>query len=106
MEPNHYRRELISLRIAVARIAQQLRVETEQLPVLGMQFSRLDQLAKTHESGWNLLCLEITDKLLEQSLAVSRLAVSKPCVSTNEGNQDVSATQTTPHDQPPAASNP
>lgn len=104
MEPNHYRRELISLRIAVARIAQQLRVETEQLPVLGMQFSRLDQLAKTHESGWNLLCLEITDKLLEQSLAVSRLAVSKPCVSTNEGDQHA-PTQTTPHDQPPAASN-
>jgi hypothetical protein len=101
MEPNHYRRELITLRVSLARIAQQLRVETDELPVLGMEFSRLDQLAKTRENGWNLLCLKITDRLIEQSLAASRLAVSKTCVPTSGDNQDAPTTEPPTDHEPP-----
>jgi hypothetical protein len=62
---NAYRRELIGLRIAVARIAQSIGVQTEQLPITGMGYHQLDQLASKQDRGWNQLCLFITDRIHE-----------------------------------------
>ena len=52
------RKELTSLRVSVARIAQVLSVETERLKVRGKSYEELILLAEFNERGWNQLAGE------------------------------------------------
>jgi hypothetical protein len=58
------RKELISLRVSVARIAQVLSVETDQLKVRGKAYEELILLAEFNERGWNSLAGECAEKAL------------------------------------------
>lgn len=64
---NAHRRDLIALRIAVARIAQSVGVQTDQLPIKDMGYHQLYTLASRQERGWNQLCLFITDHIHEMT---------------------------------------
>ena len=76
------------MRVSIARIAQLVKAQTPDLPILGLSYAKLNQLASTQERGWHGLCLAIADEISElQTHAVSRRAVSKTCELTNEGNQ-------------------
>jgi hypothetical protein len=51
------KKELIALRISIARIAQSLGVDNE-LKVTGKAYEQLVQLAQSQDRGWNsLACL-------------------------------------------------
>lgn len=56
-----YQRELINLRIAVARLAQAAKVETEDLPVLRKPYDALYAMASNNVRGWHRLILRISD---------------------------------------------
>jgi hypothetical protein len=62
------RKELLSLRVAVARIAQALRVETDQLKVRGRPYEELYILAEFNERGWNYLAGECVEKIMDKEL--------------------------------------
>ena len=62
---NEDRKELLSLRVAVARIAQALRVETNQLKVRGKPYEELYLLAEFNERGWNYLAGECVERITE-----------------------------------------
>lgn len=59
-------KELVSLRVSLARIAQRLGVETDDLRVRGKDYNELSILAVFQERGWNRLaeaCAEKADQL-------------------------------------------
>jgi len=49
------RKALIALRVAVARTAQVMGVESMRLPVLGKAYEQLHDMAETEEHGWKSL---------------------------------------------------
>lgn len=53
------RKELISLRVSLARVAQAMRVETDDLKVRGKSYEELILLAEFNERGWNHLAGEL-----------------------------------------------
>ena len=55
---------VIRLRIAIARIAQALGVQTEELPVIDKGFQALNDMAAGSDSGWHALAAVCTDKAL------------------------------------------
>jgi hypothetical protein len=60
------RSELTSLRVSIARIAQAIGVQTEDLLVLNKSYDELCKMAKKNERGWNILCGEIRERILER----------------------------------------
>jgi len=58
-------KDLIALRISVARIAQTLGVEHPGLPVLGKGYSALYFMARDNEYGWNTLASMVKDVVEE-----------------------------------------
>lgn len=58
------RRELTTLRISLARIAQALSVETDRLKVRGKPYEDLSMLAESNERGWNELAGECANAAL------------------------------------------
>lgn len=48
-------KELTTLRVALARIAQVAEIETPQLQIIGKNYEQLCELAETNERGWNYL---------------------------------------------------
>ena len=60
--------DVVTLRIAVARIAQALGVQTDHLPVLDIGYQQLHDLATGENWGWNTLadtCVEKTAYFVE-----------------------------------------
>lgn len=58
---------LVNLRVSVARLAQQLKVETDTLPVLDASFAELCVMARDQDRGWNTLiglCMDNVEYLL------------------------------------------
>jgi hypothetical protein len=60
------RKQLLSLRIAIARTAQSVDYETLDLPVLDRSYEELLDMAENHEHGWKTLLMgalgELKDK--------------------------------------------
>lgn len=54
-------RELISLRVGLARVAQAAGVQTSELPVLGKDYGQLATMASTH--GWSFLAEDVAAKI-------------------------------------------
>ncbi len=59
------RKELISLRVSLARVAQAMRVETDYLRVRGKSYEELILLAEFNERGWNHLAGECVERVVE-----------------------------------------
>jgi hypothetical protein len=57
------RRDLISLRISIARLAQIANVEHEELPVLNKPYEALWSLAANQPRGWHRLLILISDRV-------------------------------------------
>jgi hypothetical protein len=53
------RKALIALRVAVARTAQVMEVESMRLPVLGKAYEELHDMAETNEHGWKSLLFKV-----------------------------------------------
>ena len=67
------RKELVTLRVSVARIAQTLSVETDALKVRGKSYEELILLAEFNERGWNKLAGECAYAALELDARGERL---------------------------------
>ena len=55
------RKQLLMLRIAVARAAQAMQYETPQLPVLGKPYEELYDMADSEDFGWKSLLMGAVD---------------------------------------------
>jgi len=64
-------KDLIALRISVARIAQTLGVEHPGLPVLGKDYSALYFMARDNEYGWNTLASMVKDAFTNAKQRIS-----------------------------------
>lgn len=58
--------QLEALRVSVARIAQTIQVQTDQLPVLNKEFNELCVLSETKERGWNDLAGLVVDTIQDR----------------------------------------
>ncbi len=67
MTEEQQNRELISLRISVARIAQALGVAGDMQE---MGYSQLWECAKNQDRGWNLLCGNIVQEIEDMQFTV------------------------------------
>jgi len=61
----------IRLRIAIARIAQCLCVQTDELPVIGANFQALDEMARSNDCGWHALAAVCSDRALAMQEATA-----------------------------------
>jgi len=59
-------KDLIALRISVARIAQTVGVDTLALPVKDKGYAELHRLAKDTAAGWNYLAGMVHEKLEQE----------------------------------------
>ena len=81
-----YQRDLISLRVSVARLAQAAEVETEDLPVLKKPYNVLHDMACTHSRGWHRLVLRIMD-VIDPITISKRDKTNVPATSIPDPNQ-------------------
>jgi hypothetical protein len=56
-----HQRDLISLRVSIARLAQAAEVETDDLPVLRKPYNVLHDMACNQSRGWHRLILRVMD---------------------------------------------
>lgn len=57
-----HHKELVSLRVSLARVAQALSVETDDLKVRGRDYNELTILAVFQNRGWNSLAEACAEK--------------------------------------------
>jgi hypothetical protein len=55
--------ELRTLRVSLARIAQAMNVQTDQVPVTGLNYAHLHTLATEQDRGWNDLAAACVEKV-------------------------------------------
>lgn len=58
-------RDIHTLRVSLARVAQALRVETTDLPVLKKDYSDLCEMAENNDWGWNALAYACAERANE-----------------------------------------
>lgn len=64
------RKALIALRVAVARHAQVIGVETKRLPVINKTYEQLEYMAETEEHGWDSLLFKAMMKVIHNESRV------------------------------------
>jgi len=69
-------RDLVNLRVSLARLAQIANVETDELSVLGKPYEVLYKMACDNRRGWHRLIVRISD-------AIEPINVTKKAEPTN-----------------------
>jgi len=80
-----YQRDLISLRVSVARLAQAAGVETEDLPVLKKPYNVLHDMACNQSRGWHRLILRVMDVI--DPITISKREKTNVPASISDPNQ-------------------
>jgi len=80
-----YQRDLISLRVSVARLAQAAEVETEDLPVLKKPYNVLHDMACNQSRGWHRLILRVMDVI--DPITISKREKTNVPASISDPNQ-------------------
>ena len=86
------RQELEILRVSLARIAQAVGVETEQLPVLDKSYNELAPMAREEDRGWNalagLVAHTICDHVHIRKMDAKDVVTALKCLADRENAGD------------------